>query len=119
MTFSCATAGKASSTAASNPSTLMKPPGCSYPVAGSDYCIVQSMQATSVGDVGSRLRPAYRKDAFRRFAQRELEIEALRAAEDRAVREVARRQESIGLPVVTDGEYRRLNWQVSFSEVEG
>jgi 5-methyltetrahydropteroyltriglutamate--homocysteine methyltransferase len=39
--------------------------------------------------------------------------------QDRAVREVVARQESIGLPVITDGEYRRLNWQVSFSEVEG
>jgi 5-methyltetrahydropteroyltriglutamate--homocysteine methyltransferase len=72
-----------------------------------------------VDHVGSLLRPAFLKDAFRRFAQRELSQEELRAAENRAIREVVQRQESIGLPVLTDGEYRRLNWQVSFSEVEG
>jgi 5-methyltetrahydropteroyltriglutamate--homocysteine methyltransferase len=77
------------------------------------------MQATRVDHVGSLLRPAYLKEAFRRFARQELSKEELGAAQDRAVREVVARQESIGLPVITDGEYRRLNWQVSFSEVEG
>src|SRR6185436_8360521 len=32
---------------------------------------------------------------------------------------VVARQEAAGLPVVSDGEYRRLNWQVSFAEVAG
>jgi 5-methyltetrahydropteroyltriglutamate--homocysteine methyltransferase len=77
------------------------------------------MQAMRVDHVGSLLRPAHLKDAFRRHARRELSAEALRGAQDRAVREVIERQESLGLPVLTDGEYRRLNWQVSFSEVEG
>jgi len=77
------------------------------------------MQATRVDHVGSLLRPAYLKDAFRGFAQGELPEAELRAVQDRAIREVVARQESIGLPVITDGEYRRLNWQVSFSEVEG
>ncbi|MFL6563400.1 MAG: hypothetical protein ACJ8G5_00565 [Burkholderiales bacterium] len=77
------------------------------------------MQATRVDHVGSLLRPAYLKDAFQRFARRELSQEDLGAVQDRAISEVVRRQESIGLPVITDGEYRRLNWQVSFSEVEG
>src|SRR5215208_3069164 len=95
MTFSCAAAGKASSAAAINASNLMQPPH----VRGSDYCIVPSMQATRVDHVGSLLRPAYLKDAFRRYAQRALSSDALRAAEDRAIREVVRRQEAIGLPV--------------------
>jgi len=67
------------------------------------------MQATRVDHVGSLLRPAYLKDAFRRFAQRELPEPELRALQDRAIREVVARQESIGLPVITDGEFRRLN----------
>ena len=46
-------------------------------------------------------------------------IEALRQAQDDAIRAVVATQQAHGLPVVTDGEYRRLNWQVSFSEVEG
>jgi len=88
-------------------------------MASPDYCIVPSMEAMRVNHVGSLLRPAYLKDAFGRFARRELSGDELRGAQDRAVREVVQRQESIGLPVLTDGEYRRLNWQVSFSEVEG
>jgi 5-methyltetrahydropteroyltriglutamate--homocysteine methyltransferase len=72
-----------------------------------------------IDHVGSLLRPEYLKDAFRRYAQGGLEVAALREAQDRAIRAVVERQEAIGLPVVTDGEYRRLNWQVSFSEVEG
>jgi len=39
---------------------------------------------------------------------------ALRAAEDEAIREVVARQEAIGFPVVTDGEFRRRNFQDSF-----
>ena len=39
----------------------------------------------------------------------------LRAVEDRAVREVLALQEGVGLPVVTDGEYRR---RLFFSTVE-
>ena len=77
------------------------------------------MQATRVDHVGSLLRPGYLKDAFRRFARHDASREALGAAQDRAIRDVVARQESIGLPVITDGEFRRLNWQVSFSEVEG
>jgi 5-methyltetrahydropteroyltriglutamate--homocysteine methyltransferase len=77
------------------------------------------MKAMRVDHVGSLLRPEYLKDAFRRFAAGGLAEEALKEVQDRAIRDVLRRQESIGLPVLTDGEYRRLNWQVSFSEVEG
>lgn len=69
--------------------------------------------------VGSLLRPEYVKDAFRRFAVKQISEEQLGETQDQAIREVVRRQEATGLPVVTDGEYRRLNWQVSFSEVDG
>jgi methionine synthase II (cobalamin-independent) len=79
----------------------------------------KDLSTSRVDHVGSLLRPEYLKVAFRQFAQGEISEEALRAAQDRAIRETVRRQQSIGLPVITDGEYRRLNWQVSFSEVEG
>ena len=36
-----------------------------------------------------------------------------------AIRQVVAKQQAIGLPVVSDGEFRRLNWQVSFSVVDG
>jgi 5-methyltetrahydropteroyltriglutamate--homocysteine methyltransferase len=77
------------------------------------------MKAMRVDHVGSLLRPEYLKDAFRRHARGDLSEAALAEIQNRAVREVLARQEALGLPVVTDGEYRRLNWQVSFSEVDG
>lgn len=72
-----------------------------------------------VDHVGSLLRPESLKQVFRDRALGALSAEALAATQDGAIREVVARQEAIGLPVVTDGEYRRLNWQVSFSEVAG
>ena len=72
-----------------------------------------------VDHVGSLLRPESLKQAFRDHALGKLDAGALRAAQDRAIQAVVAKQEAIGLPVVTDGEFRRLNWQVSFSEVSG
>jgi len=72
-----------------------------------------------VDHVGSLLRPEFLKRAFRDHALGRLDAGALRSAQDAAIRTVIARQESSGLPVVTDGEFRRLNWQVSFSQVSG
>lgn len=69
--------------------------------------------------IGSLLRPESLKAAFMRHATAAASRDELRRAQDEAIREVVAKQEAHGLPVVTDGEYRRLNWQVSFSEVEG
>ncbi len=72
-----------------------------------------------VDQVGSLLRPESLKQAFRDHALGRIDAGALRDAQDGAIRAVVAKQEAIGLPVVTDGEFRRLNWQVSFSEVSG
>jgi len=72
-----------------------------------------------VDHVGSLLRPERLKAAFLRHAEGQAGADELRQAQDAAIRDVVATQEAHGLPVVTDGEYRRLNWQVSFSEVEG
>lgn len=69
--------------------------------------------------VGSLLRPEGLKAAFRRRAAGQASDEELTRDQDNAIREVVAKQEAIGLPAVTDGEFRRLNWQVSFSVVEG
>ena len=69
--------------------------------------------------VGSLLRPEVLKRAFRDHALGALDTGALRAAQDAAIHDVLAKQAAISLPVVTDGEFRRLNWQVSFSEVSG
>ena len=72
-----------------------------------------------VDHVGSLLRPEGLKAAFLEYGAGRLSADELRRAQDDAIRNVVAKQEALGLPVVTDGEFRRLNWQVSFSEVEG
>ena len=66
--------------------------------------------------VGSLLRPAKLKDARNHFDEGKLTLEQLREIEDQAIRDAVVLQEAIGLSVVTDGEYRRLNFQDSFGE---
>ena len=66
--------------------------------------------------VGSLLRPAALKEARARYDEGKIDLPALRDIEDRAIGEAVRLQEEIGLAVVTDGEYRRLNFQDSFGE---
>ena len=58
--------------------------------------------------IGSLLRPKKLREAFRGPA------EALRAAQDEAIREVVKLQEDCGLQVVTDGEFRRISYWEKF-----
>src|SRR6266516_2251281 len=64
-----------------------------------------------VEHVGSLLRPEFLRDARDAYARGELTPAGLKAAEDRAVREIVAMQEEIGLPVVGDGEMRRESFQ--------
>ena len=64
--------------------------------------------------VGSLLRPDGLKQARRRLDAGELDADGLREVEDAAIREAVALQEDAGLGVVTDGEFRRLNFQDSF-----
>jgi 5-methyltetrahydropteroyltriglutamate--homocysteine methyltransferase len=64
-----------------------------------------------VEHVGSLLRPGYLRDARADYERGELAPAGLKAAEDRAVREVVAMQAEVGLPVVTDGEMRRESFQ--------
>jgi 5-methyltetrahydropteroyltriglutamate--homocysteine methyltransferase len=64
-----------------------------------------------VEHVGSLLRPQFLRDAREAYARGELTPAGLKAAEDRAVREVVALQEELGLPVVNDGEMRRESFQ--------
>jgi 5-methyltetrahydropteroyltriglutamate--homocysteine methyltransferase len=64
--------------------------------------------------VGSLLRPAAVHEARERFARGAIDAAELRAIEDTAIRAVVAQQERIGLPVVTDGEFRRENWYADF-----
>ena len=64
--------------------------------------------------VGSLLRPAAVKQARERRAKGEISAADLKAVEDREIERVIKKQESIGLKSVTDGEFRRASWQNDF-----
>ena len=65
--------------------------------------------------VGSLLRPAHLKQAYAQRDEGKISEEELHRIEDDAIRDAVRLQESLGLDVITDGEYRRLNFQDSFA----
>ena len=69
-----------------------------------------------VDHIGSLVRPAMLKDVFARFDRGAASREELTQAQDEAIRAVIARQVAHGLPVVTDGEFRRHSFQESFSE---
>src|SRR5215831_18677431 len=64
--------------------------------------------------VGSLLRPAELHQARARAAKGEIDRSALRAAEDKYIREVVALQESVGLQAITDGEFRPDWWHIDF-----
>ncbi len=64
--------------------------------------------------VGSLLRPARLTAAREAFARGSLPQSELQQVEDAAIAEVVKGQESVGLPVVTDGEFRRAYWHLDF-----
>src|SRR5690348_9288355 len=72
------------------------------------------LRTLRVDQNGSLVRPLSLLDAFERHARGQASDAELRAAQDEAIRAVIRKQEAIGLPVVSDGEFRRRNFQESF-----
>lgn len=64
--------------------------------------------------IGSFLRPKYLLDARARFAKGEIGAEQLREVEDKAIAEIVKFQEDVGLKTITDGEFRRTFFHVDF-----
>ena len=64
--------------------------------------------------VGSLLRPPELREARARARAGTLAAARLTEVEDRCVRAAVARQESLGLPVATDGEFRRDFWHLDF-----
>jgi 5-methyltetrahydropteroyltriglutamate--homocysteine methyltransferase len=66
--------------------------------------------------VGSFLRPQVLLDARQRYQDGDITKEELRAVEDDSIREIIKKQESVGMRGITDGEYRRTYFHIDFLE---
>jgi 5-methyltetrahydropteroyltriglutamate--homocysteine methyltransferase len=66
--------------------------------------------------VGSLLRPGELREAHARLKEGKISERDLAEIQDRAIRDVVRMQESVGLQSITDGEFRRDNWRDRFFE---
>ena len=64
--------------------------------------------------VGSLLRPAELHEARDKARRGEMGAEALRALQDKHIRDAVAKQESVGMQLVTDGEFRRDWWHIDF-----
>src|SRR5213594_1091615 len=73
-----------------------------------------SLDRVRVDVVGSFLRPASLKEARERWQRQEISEDDWQTAQDQAVRQLIAQEEALGLPVVTDGEFRRYSFQDSF-----
>ena len=78
--------------------------------------VLSDLSKLRIDHIGSLVRPAKLKEAFARHDRKQASFEELRQAQDDAIRGVIHKQEEHGLPVVTDGEFRRHNFQESLSE---
>jgi methionine synthase II (cobalamin-independent) len=76
--------------------------------------------SNAIDHVGSLKRPPELVKAWRACEDGMLTPEALREVQDRAIRDAVKMQEALGLPIVTDGEFRRGGWSRGFlNAVEG
>lgn len=64
--------------------------------------------------VGSFLRPEVLKEARANYAVGKIDAAALKAVEDKCIKELIEKQIANGLPVITDGEFRRAYWHLDF-----
>jgi 5-methyltetrahydropteroyltriglutamate--homocysteine methyltransferase len=69
--------------------------------------------------VGSFLRPKFLIDAREQKARGEIDAAQLREVEDRAIAEVIKMQQDVGLQSITDGEFRRTYFHIDFLEQLG
>jgi len=80
---------------------------------------MSSLDLVRTDVVGSLLRPQALKAARAQFDEARIGREELAKIEDGAVRDAIAMQEALGLDVISDGEFRRLNFQDSFGESIG
>ena len=64
--------------------------------------------------VGSYLRPDELMQARQDRQDNKIDAKQLHAIEDKFIRELVKMQEDLGMPCVTDGEFRRQSWNKDF-----
>jgi len=69
--------------------------------------------------VGSFLRPKYLLDAREQAAKGEISRDQLRVVEDKAISEIVKFQQDVGLKSITDGEFRRTYFHIDVLEQLG
>ncbi len=69
--------------------------------------------------VGSFLRPKFLLDAREQKAKGQITHEQLRLVEDKAISDIVKFQEDVGLKSITDGEFRRTYFHLDFLEQLG
>jgi len=69
--------------------------------------------------VGSFLRPQYLLEAREQKAKGTISAEQLRLVEDKAITEIVKFQENVGLKSITDGEFRRTYFHIDFLDKLG
>ena len=78
------------------------------------------MSAFRVEHVGSFVRPPRLLSAVKAWKTGKLPEPELKKIQDDCIRDIVAFQESIGLPTLTDGEFRRRSWSAGFIDaVEG
>src|SRR6266850_1091482 len=67
-----------------------------------------------VEHIGSFLRPQRLLEAARAHKANRLDEKEFHEIQDECIRDIVAFQESLGLPSVTDGEFRRRSWSAGF-----
>jgi 5-methyltetrahydropteroyltriglutamate--homocysteine methyltransferase len=76
----------------------------------------EDLKQLRVDQVGGLSAPSDLRRVFEAYKRGEASEQVFGRAKDEAIRHVIARQESVGYPILTDGELRRRNFQESFSE---
>jgi methionine synthase II (cobalamin-independent) len=76
--------------------------------------VVQTKPPFRAEHVGSFMRPPQLLEARRQLNAGAITPAQLRAVEDECIREIVSMQERVGIPAVTDGEFRRNSWRDNF-----
>ena len=76
--------------------------------------MTQAQAPYRLDHVGSFLRPTELVEAREAFLAGEINSEALKAVEDKAIRDLVAKEIKAGLKSVTDGEFRRAYWHLDF-----